>query len=70
MQRFSAVLYALNRRCAAALRRVIDWLDRNADEQGGGWGARMEYKRRYTNPDEAKRAREDVPDRRQGDRRG
>ena len=62
--------YRLNRASAALLGRVLAWLDRNADEQGGGWGARMEYKRRYTNPDDAKRARGGEPERRQRDRRG
>ena len=61
--------YAINRRCAALLARVIAWLDRNADRQGGEWGARMEYKRRYTNPDEAVRARGPLPERRKGERR-
>ena len=57
MQYVSGWLYKLNRRCAALLERVIEWLDRHADEQARGWGSRMEYKRRYTNPDEAVRAR-------------
>jgi hypothetical protein len=65
----SAAKYALNRRCAALLRRALDWLDGNAERQGGGWGARMEYKRRYTNPDDAKRARAPLPERRKRDRR-
>jgi hypothetical protein len=33
------------------------WLDENAERDKQGWGARMEYKRRYTNPDSAKKAR-------------
>jgi hypothetical protein len=66
---FAALRYAVNRRCAALLARVIAWLDRNAARQGGEWGARMEYKRRYTNPDEAVRAREPLPERRKGERR-
>ena len=67
--RFAALRYAVNRRFAALLARVIAWLDRNAARQGGEWGARMEYKRRYTNPDEAVRAREPLPERRKGERR-
>ena len=57
MQNVSGWIYKLNRRSAVLLHRVIAWLDRHADEQARGWGARMEYKRRYTNPDEAVRAR-------------
>ena len=67
--RLASWRYAINRRCAAVLARVIAWLDRNADRQGGEWGARMEYKRRYTNPDEAVRARGPLPERRKGERR-
>lgn len=36
------------------------WLDENAERDKQGWGARMEYKRRYTNPDSAKKARTPV----------
>lgn len=32
-------------------------LDEHAERDKQGWGSDMEYKRRYTNPDEAKRAR-------------
>ena len=57
MQRFAALLDTCKQRYARLRERVMRWLDRHADEQAGGWGARMEYKRRYTNPDDAKRAR-------------
>jgi hypothetical protein len=69
MERLAALRYSVNRFFAMLLQRALAWLDRNAAEQGGGWGARMEYKRRYTNPDEAKRARSSLPERRQGERR-
>jgi len=69
MPHLKQLLYAANRRCAALLKRAVEWLDRNAEKQGTGWGARMEYKRRYTNPDDAMRARAPLPERRQGDRR-
>lgn len=62
-------VFRLNRASAAVLGRVLAWLDRNAERQGGGWGATMEYRHRYTNPDEAKRARGELPERRKGDRR-
>jgi hypothetical protein len=62
-------VFRLNRACAALLQRWLALLDRNAEKQGGGWGATMEYRHRYTNPDEAKRARGEVPERRKGDRR-
>lgn len=32
-------------------------LDAHAEKDKQGWAASMEYKRRYTNPDEAKRNR-------------
>lgn len=44
--------------CAAALRARIDRLiDERAEKAKAAWGSSMEYKRRYTNPDDAKRAR-------------
>ena len=44
--------------CAAALRTRVDrFIDQRAEKAKAAWGASMEYKRRYTNPDEAKRAR-------------
>ena len=39
------------------LARVRVFLDDRARKEVQEWGARMEYKRRYTNPDDAKRAR-------------
>ena len=32
-------------------------LDEHAEKSTGEWGARMEYRHRYTNPDDAKRHR-------------
>lgn len=44
--------------CVAALRTRVDgFIDQRAEKAKAAWGASMEYKRRYTNPDEAKRAR-------------
>jgi hypothetical protein len=44
--------------CAAALRARVDrFFDERAERAKSAWGASMEYRRRYTNPDEAKRAR-------------
>ena len=37
--------------------RIGRHLDDNAEKQKGKWGANMEYRRRYTNPDDAKRHR-------------
>jgi hypothetical protein len=46
------------RACIARLSaRVGKRLDENAEKHSGEWGARMEYRHRYTNPDEAKRYR-------------
>jgi hypothetical protein len=46
------------RTCVAELAaRVRTRLDEHVDKETGKWGANMEYKRRYTNPDEAKRHR-------------
>jgi hypothetical protein len=56
-QQSSLWLYRLNRHCAALLERARQWLDAHAEKQKNGWAASMEYKRRYTNPDEAKRSR-------------
>jgi len=42
--------------------RVGKRLDDHADKRTGEWGASMEYKRRYTNPDDAKRHRSPPPD--------
>ena len=53
----SVWLYTLNRRCAALLERLRTRLDEHAEKQKTGWGSNMEYKRRYTNPDYAKRQR-------------
>ena len=65
-----AWVFRVNRGCATLLQRALAWLDRNAEKQGGGWGATMEYRHRYTNPDAAKRARgSDQPERRKGERR-
>jgi len=37
--------------------RLRVYLDERAEKDKAGWGSHMEYKRRYTNPDAAKRAR-------------
>ena len=42
---------------AGLIARVRVFLDAQAEKEKQAWGASMEYKRRYTNPDEAKRAR-------------
>ena len=44
-------------RVAELAARVRTRLDEHADSETGKWGANMEYRRRYTNPDEAKRHR-------------
>ena len=43
--------------CAQWWLRFSRHLDERAKKDKEGWGSRMEYKRRYTNPDEAKRNR-------------
>lgn len=51
---------ALTRVCtclSALVARVRTRLDEHAEKETGRWGSNMEYKRRYTNPDEAKRHR-------------
>lgn len=46
------------RSCAADLHtRVRAYFDHKAEQEKAAWGSHMEYKRRYTNPDDAKRAR-------------
>ena len=39
------------------LARLRVFLDARAEKEKAAWGASMEYKRRYTNPDAAKKAR-------------
>ena len=39
------------------LGRLRVFLDAQAEKEKAAWGASMEYKRRYTNPDAAKKAR-------------
>jgi hypothetical protein len=41
----------------ALVARADRFIDERAEKAKAAWGASMEYKRRYTNPDEAKRAR-------------
>jgi hypothetical protein len=47
----------LRSRCAVLVVRLRERLDAHAEHQKTGWGSSMEYKRRYTNPDDAKRQR-------------
>jgi hypothetical protein len=45
---------------AAATRlwtRIYRFLNEQNDRQVAAWGSALQYKRRYTNPDDAKRAR-------------
>ena len=37
--------------------RVVQRIDEHARRDREGWGANLEYRRRYTNPDDAKRHR-------------
>ena len=37
--------------------RMLRHIDAHAKRDGEAWGSSMEYKRRYTNPDDAKKAR-------------
>jgi hypothetical protein len=49
--------------------RLRHLLDQRAEKDKQAWGSSMEYRRRYTNPDEAMRARKDpqTPRRRSSD---
>jgi hypothetical protein len=40
--------------------RVSDFLSDRNERAVAAWGASLQYKRRYTNPDDAKRARQGV----------
>lgn len=42
---------------AEVLGRLRVFLDARAEKEKAAWGASMEYRRRYTNPDAAKKAR-------------
>ena len=47
----------LRERIAALTAHVTRRVDEHKKRDGEAWGASMEYKRRYTNPDDAKRHR-------------
>ena len=57
MIRSQQLLATLKSRYAALVVRVRERLDAHAEQQKTAWGSSMEYKRRYTNPDDAKRQR-------------
>jgi len=40
--------------------RIYQFLNEHADRKVDAWGASLQYKRRYTNPDVAKRYRQGV----------
>ena len=48
---------------AELLARLRVYLDERAEKEKAAWGSSMEYKRRYTNPDAAKKARTPPPKR-------
>jgi hypothetical protein len=50
-------------RVAELLARLRVYLDARAEKEKAAWGSSMEYKRRYTNPDAAKKARTPPPKR-------
>jgi hypothetical protein len=58
--RSQQVIAKLKSRYAAFLSRVHQRLDAHAEKQKTGWGSSLEYKRRYTNPDDAKRQRSEA----------
>jgi hypothetical protein len=57
MRRVEKLVAMLRSRYAGLVLRLRDRLDAHAEHQKTGWGSSMEYKRRYTNPDDAKRQR-------------
>ena len=57
MSKTRAWLDRIRAALAVLVERVRKRLDEHAEKDKQGWGANMEYKRRYTNPDDAKRAR-------------
>ena len=42
---------------ARAWDRVVRYITERNDQAVAAWGSSLQYKRRYTNPDDAKRAR-------------
>lgn len=50
----------LMRSAARLWARVSDFLSDRNERAVAAWGASLQYKRRYTNPDDAKRARQGV----------
>lgn len=63
MPKSSAWLDTIRTTLAGLAGRVRKRLDEHAERDKAGWGAKMEYRRRYTNPDDAKRARTKPPGR-------
>jgi len=57
MSKSQAWLDKIRTTLAVLAARVRKRLDEHAENDKAGWAASMEYKRRYTNPDDAKRAR-------------
>ena len=57
MSRRRQLIERIKRYWAALVSRVDKRLTSAAEKQKTGWGSSLEYKRRYTNPDDAKRAR-------------
>ena len=57
MSKSQAWLDSIRTTLAGLAERVRKRLDEHAENDKAGWAASMEYRRRYTNPDEAKRAR-------------
>ena len=57
MTRLQRFVMKLKSRYATLAVRVRERLDAHAEAQKTGWGSNMEYRRRYTNPDDAKRQR-------------
>lgn len=52
-----ARLVTLARPLTQAWERLMRFLTEHNERQIAAWGSSLQYKRRYTNPDEAKRAR-------------
>ena len=54
----SKVFSAVTNSASGAWMRFYRFLNEHNNFQVAAWGSSLQYKRRYTNPDEAKRARQ------------
>jgi predicted transcriptional regulator len=60
MKKVNAAAPTLIARVTRLWARLVNEIDEYAQRHAAAWGATLQYKRRYTNPDEAKRFRRPI----------